>query len=241
VIDRLVEAPEMLGSSRLASVVAVTETLSLRPREVETMRKSGPPKGLISYLVLELLDERPRYGYELLGEITSISGGHWEPSYGSVYPILYKFEEEGVAERVERDDEPDRKYFALTDAGREELAGKRREIGGEAKEFGDVVLGFYHLYAALATDGRFEVDDADADWEYSERYSAWIVEQMIRHHERDFGEFERIDASPEEFYAERGEADAADAASPTEAPPGEAETADDAEESEGASSGAADD
>ena len=34
------------------------------------MRKSGPPKGLISYLVLELLDERPRYGYELLGEIT---------------------------------------------------------------------------------------------------------------------------------------------------------------------------
>ncbi|SDF18254.1 DNA-binding transcriptional regulator, PadR family [Halorubrum xinjiangense] len=201
------------------------------------MRKSGPPKGLISYLVLELLDERPRYGYELLGEITEISGGHWEPSYGSVYPILYKFEEEGVAERVERADEPDRKYFALTDAGREELAEKRRAIGGEAKDFGDVVLGFYHLYAALATDGRFEVDDADADWEYSERYSAWTVEQMIRHHERDFGEFERIDASPEEFYA----------ADETEPDSSEPEVADDAEESEGpsgaegSSSGAADD
>jgi DNA-binding PadR family transcriptional regulator len=233
---------ESPGSSRLASAVTVTETISLRPREVETMRKSGPPKGLISYLVLELLDERPRYGYELLGEITEISGGHWEPSYGSVYPILYKFEEEGVAERVERDDEPDRKYFALTDAGREELAGKRREIGGEAKEFGDVVLGFYHLYAALATDARFEVDDADADWEYSEQYSAWIVEQMIRHHERDFGEFERIDASPEEFYAEtdgtrsgKSEPDGAEPAA------SEAEVADDTEESEGTSSGAADD
>ena len=166
------------------------------------MRKSGPPKGLISYLVLELLDERPRYGYELLGEITAISGGHWEPSYGSVYPILYKFEEEGVAERVEREDEPDRKYFALTDAGREELAEKRREIGTEGKDFGDVVLGFYHLYAALATDDRFDVDDAEGDWKFSERYSAWIVEQTIRHHERDFGEFERIDAPPEEFYAD---------------------------------------
>ncbi|ELZ42246.1 transcriptional regulator, PadR-like family protein [Halorubrum saccharovorum DSM 1137] len=165
------------------------------------MRKSGSPKGLISYLVLELLDERPRYGYELLGEITDISGGHWEPSYGSVYPILHTFEEEGVAERVEREDEPDRKYFALTDAGREELAEKRREIGAEAEDFGDVVLGFYHLYSALATDGRFEVDDDGGDWEYSERYSAWIVEQTIRHHERDFGEFERIDATPEEFYA----------------------------------------
>jgi DNA-binding PadR family transcriptional regulator len=198
------------------------------------MRKSGPPKGLISYLVLELLDERPRYGYELLGEITEISGGHWEPSYGSVYPILYKFEEEGVAERVERADEPDRKYFALTDAGREELAEKRRDIGGEAKDFGDVVLGFYHLYAALATDDRFEVDDADADWEYSERYSAWVVEQMIRHHERDFGEFEQIDASPEEFYA-RANGDEPDGA---EADSADAEIADDAEES---SSGAADD
>ncbi|MYL67307.1 PadR family transcriptional regulator [Halorubrum distributum] len=213
------------------------------------MRKSGPPKGLISYLVLELLDERPRYGYELLGEITEISGGHWEPSYGSVYPILYKFEEEGVAERVERDDEPDRKYFALTDAGREELAEKRREIGGEARDFGDVVLGFYHLYAALATDDRFEVDDGDADWGYSERYSAWIVEQMIRHHERDFGEFERIDASPDEFHAETGAtgADATDSdgagpegTEPDRTEPGSSESvpADDAEES---SSGAADD
>ncbi|EMA67803.1 transcriptional regulator, PadR-like family protein [Halorubrum aidingense JCM 13560] len=169
------------------------------------MRKSGPPKGLISYLVLELLDERPRYGYELLGEITAISGGHWEPSYGSVYPILYKFEEDGVAERVERADEPDRKYFALTEAGREMLVEKRREIGGEAKDFGDVVLGFYHLYAALATDDRFAVDDADGDWKFSERYSAWIVEQTIRHHERDFGEFERIDATPEEFHAGNSE------------------------------------
>ena len=213
------------------------------------MRKSGPPKGLISYLVLELLDERPRYGYELLGEITEISGGHWEPSYGSVYPILYKFEEEGVAERVEREEEPDRKYFALTDAGRAQLAEKREEIGGEARDFGDVVLGFYHLYAALATDDRFEVADADAEWGYSERDSAWIVEQMIRHHERDFGEFERIDASPDEFHAETAatDADATDSdgagpegTEPDRTEPGSSESvpADDAEES---SSGAADD
>ncbi|ACM57768.1 PadR family transcriptional regulator [Halorubrum lacusprofundi] len=210
------------------------------------MRKSGPPKGLISYLVLELLAERPRYGYELLGDITEISGGHWEPSYGSVYPILYKFEEEGVAERVERADEPDRKYFALTDAGREELVEKRREIGAEAKEFGDVVLGFYHLYAALATDDRFEVDDAEGEWAYSERYSAWIVEQIIRHHERDFGAFERIDATPEEFSAaaerdEREEAsDEATEGAEGGAADGEESNTDDSEDPESASSGAVD-
>ena len=168
------------------------------------MRKSGPPKGLIAYLVLELLAERPRYGYEILKEITEISGGHWEPSYGSVYPILYKFEDEGWTERIEREDEPDRKYFELTDAGHEELQARREGDEVEAKEFADIILGFYHVYVAFATDDRFEVESPEDAWQFSETFSAWIVEQIIRHHERDFGEFERIDDAPEEFYDRLG-------------------------------------
>ncbi|GAA0206563.1 PadR family transcriptional regulator [Halobaculum roseum] len=172
------------------------------------MRKSGPPRGLISYIVLELLEEKPRYGYEILKEITDISGGHWEPSYGSVYPILYKFEDEGYAERIEREDEPDRKYFALTDEGRDHLTEKRREVGGKARDFADVILGFYHMYVAFATDERFDVDPSDDDWHFDGEYSGWIAEQVIRHHERDFGEFERIGDTPEEFHARQGDADA---------------------------------
>ncbi|WP_440007857.1 PadR family transcriptional regulator [Halomicrococcus sp. SG-WS-1] len=168
------------------------------------MRKSGPPRGLISYLVLELLDEKPRYGYEILKEIQDISGGHWEPSYGSVYPILYKFEEKGWAERIEREDEPDRKYFELTDEGADELTEKRRESGEKAREFADVILGFYHVYVAFATDERFEVDCPEDEWQFDETFSSWIVEQMIRHHERDFDEFERIPDTPEEFYERMG-------------------------------------
>ncbi|MGA9400613.1 PadR family transcriptional regulator [Haladaptatus sp.] len=168
------------------------------------MRKSGPPKGLISYLVLELLDEKPRYGYEILKEIREISGGHWEPSYGSVYPILYKFEDKGWTERIEREDEPDRKYFKLTDAGREELEEKRVESGTKAHEFADVILGFYHVYVSFATDERFEVESPDGEWRFNETFSAWIVEQIIRHHERDFGDFERIPDTPEEFKERMG-------------------------------------
>lgn len=181
------------------------------------MRKSGPPRGLISYLMLELLEEKPRYGYEILKEIESISGGHWEPSYGSVYPVLHNFEDEGWAERIERDDEPDRKYFRLTDAGRDHLAEKRGDSGGDAREFADVILGFYHVYVAFATDDRFDVDDAAEGWQFDDDHSAWIAEQVIRHHERDFGPFERIDATPEEFHGEEppspeegGDADEAD-------------------------------
>ncbi|ESP87325.1 PadR family transcriptional regulator [Candidatus Halobonum tyrrellensis] len=171
------------------------------------MRKSGPPRGLISYLVLELLEEKPRYGYEILKEITEISGGHWEPSYGSVYPILYKFEDEGWAERIERADEPDRKYFELTEAGHDHLAEKRVDTGGKAREFADVILGFYHVYVAFATDDRFTVDAPADGWRFDADYSAWIAEQMIRHHERDFGTFERIPDTPEEFLARMGHAD----------------------------------
>jgi len=174
------------------------------------MRKSGPPKGLIAYLVLELLDERPRYGYEILKEIREISGGHWEPSYGSVYPILYKFEEKGWAERIEREDEPDRKYFELTDEGRAELRDRREETATKARDFADVILGFYHVYAAFGTDERFEVPEVDGEWRYDETFSGWIVEQVIRHHVKYFQtEFERIDDTPEEFY-ERTDVDAED-------------------------------
>ena len=168
------------------------------------MRKSGPPKGLISYVVLELLAEKPRYGYEILKEIAEISGGHWEPSYGSVYPILYKFEEKGWAERIEREDEPDRKYFELTDAGREELAEKRTESAEKAKEFADVILGFYHVYVGFATDDRFEVPSVENAWQFDGEFSAWIVEQMIRHHEHYFDEFERIGETPAEFNERHG-------------------------------------
>lgn len=164
------------------------------------MRKSGPPKGLIAYLVLELLEEKPRYGYEILKEIREISGGHWEPSYGSVYPILYKFEEKGWAERIEREDEPDRKYFELTDDGVDELE-ERRETGTEkARDFADVILGFFHVYAAFSTDERFEIPDKAGEWRFDEAFSRWIVEQVVRHHEHYFEtDFERIDATPEEF------------------------------------------
>lgn len=168
------------------------------------MGKTGPPKGLIAYLVLELLDERPRYGYEILKEISKLSGGHWEPSYGTVYPILYKFEEKGLTHRVDREDEPDRKYFEITDEGRERLEAKRISGDINAKDFAEVILGYYHVFVALATDDRLKVSVPEGQWCFDERFSTWILEQIIRHHERDFESFERIDDTPEDFFQRTG-------------------------------------
>ena len=168
------------------------------------MRKAGPPKGLLSYLVLELLDEQPRYGYEILKEICTFSGGHWEPSYGTVYPILYKFEEKGWANRIEQAEDSERKYFELTDLGRERLEEKRSSGEIDAKDFADVILGFHHVFVAMGTDDRLDLTIPDGNWRFDAEFSAWIAEQIIRHHERDFGEFERIDDTPDEFYRRMG-------------------------------------
>ncbi len=168
------------------------------------MRKAGPPKGLLAYLVAELLNEKPRYGYEIIKEIEELSGGHWEPSYGTVYPILYKFEEKGLANRLERDDEPDRKYFELTEKGQERLEEKRHSGDIDARDFADVILGYHHVFVALATDDRIGLEVREDSWRFDETFSAWIAEQIIRHHERDFGEFERIDGPPAAFYQHAG-------------------------------------
>ncbi|ELY83159.1 PadR family transcriptional regulator [Natrinema altunense] len=169
------------------------------------MRKSGPPKGLIAYIVLELLEEKPRYGYEILKEIRDLSGGHWEPSYGSVYPILYKFEEKGWAERIERKDEPDRKYFELTDDGIAELEDRRESGPEKARDFADVILGFFHVYAAFSTDDRFDIPEKECEWCFDEEFSRWVVEQVARHYEHYFDtEFERIEETHEEFSDRHG-------------------------------------
>ena len=98
------------------------------------------PKGLISYLVLELLDERPHYDYEILTRRQVLSGGHWEPSYGSVSPALHKFEERGWTGPGRPRELGDRTYFGLTDGGGE-LAHRRSECSTTAGELADVTWG----------------------------------------------------------------------------------------------------
>ncbi|MDF5714739.1 MAG: PadR family transcriptional regulator [Rhizonema sp. NSF051] len=83
------------------------------------------PRGDIKYILLELLAEQPRHGYELIKELESRSGGFWKPSPGSVYPTLQLLEEGGYlsSEQVEG-----KKVYTITDSGRQLLAeiGDRR-------------------------------------------------------------------------------------------------------------------
>jgi DNA-binding PadR family transcriptional regulator len=75
--------------------------------------------GDLQLLILKLLDEKSRYGYEIIKELDERSKGFYVPSPGMVYPALTYLEEIGHA-TVAADGS--RKLYSITDAGKEHLA-----------------------------------------------------------------------------------------------------------------------
>jgi DNA-binding PadR family transcriptional regulator len=73
----------------------------------------------LQLLILKLLDEKSRYGYEIIKELDERSKGFYVPSPGMVYPALTYIEEIGHA-TVAADGS--RKLYSITDAGKEHLA-----------------------------------------------------------------------------------------------------------------------
>ena len=79
-------------------------------------------------ILLGLLEEQPRHGYDLIREIEERTGGAYAPSPGVVYPSLTMLEEMGHIDEVK--DEGARKRFAISEAGRTHLAERREEVDG---------------------------------------------------------------------------------------------------------------
>ena len=77
--------------------------------------------GDLRYVLLRLIAEQPRHGYELIKAIEDAFGGTYSPSPGVVYPTLTLLEELGYVEgQVEA--EGGRKHYAMTQAGAAFLA-----------------------------------------------------------------------------------------------------------------------
>ena len=80
-------------------------------------------------LVLGILAEDESYGYAILKQISSLSGGQLEWTDGLLYPLLHRLERLGHVESVWREatGERRRKYYRITPQGRAELAEQRRQ------------------------------------------------------------------------------------------------------------------
>ncbi|HEY9226571.1 MAG TPA: PadR family transcriptional regulator [Gemmatimonadaceae bacterium] len=76
-------------------------------------------QGDLKYVILRLLEEKPRHGYEIIKELESRFGGSYAPSPGTVYPTLTMLEDLGYARVVP--EEGGKKIFEITDEGRAHL------------------------------------------------------------------------------------------------------------------------
>lgn len=74
---------------------------------------------MLTHLLLALLTERPRHGYELHGEFEGLFGGMWPVNLGQVYATLSRLERKGLVEHevVPQETMPDRKEYSLTERG----------------------------------------------------------------------------------------------------------------------------
>ena len=77
-------------------------------------------QGDLKYVILRLLEEKPRHGYEIIKELESRFGGSYAPSPGTVYPTLTMLEDLGFARVVP--EEGGKKIYEITDEGRKHLA-----------------------------------------------------------------------------------------------------------------------
>jgi len=92
----------------------------------------GPPRGRrrergdVRAAILLLLSEQPRHGYEILTELADRSDGQWQPSPGSVYPVLKRLTRDGL---VLPSHEDGKRVFSLTDEGRAVVEAERESWG----------------------------------------------------------------------------------------------------------------
>jgi DNA-binding PadR family transcriptional regulator len=87
-------------------------------------------KGDLKYVILDLIKQKPSYGYEIIRALEERSHGFYTPSPGVVYPTLQMLEEMGYANTTERDG---KKIYTITEEGSKFLA-ERKEQAEEVRK-----------------------------------------------------------------------------------------------------------
>jgi len=93
-------------------------------------------RGDIKFILLELIKEQPRHGYDLIKAREERYGGFYRPSPGSVYPTLQLLEDEG---HLRSETINGKRTYTITEMGEKLLAEREQEHanhGGDKEHFG---------------------------------------------------------------------------------------------------------
>jgi len=138
-------------------------------------------KGVLQYLILNTLIEKPMHGYEIMRSMSEDFGGFYRPSAGATYPILQNLEDEGYIIGKDEDGkrvysiapkgsqylkENEEKFKAMIDK-RKSFFDERKELNRELRNLGSLVMTNYHdltpekskEIAQIIKDARRKIDD----------------------------------------------------------------------------------
>lgn len=95
-------------------------------------RRFGPPhggrrfgRGDLKYVILDLLKEQPRHGYDVIRALEERFQGFYSPSPGSVYPTLQLLEDRGFVTSTQSEG---KRVYTITDDGRNFLEESASEV-----------------------------------------------------------------------------------------------------------------
>jgi DNA-binding PadR family transcriptional regulator len=71
-------------------------------------------KGDLKYVILDLLKDKPRHGYDIIRELEEISYGFYKPSPGVIYPTLQMLQEMGYVSSIEQEG---KRIYSITEEG----------------------------------------------------------------------------------------------------------------------------
>lgn len=146
----------------------------MQPPEMPPRATRLLSRGDLRLLVLALLAEQPRHGYELIQLVSERFARTYTPSAGTMYPLLSRFEQDGW---IDAEDDGGRRRFHLTAAGRDALHARGDEVRAAEQRA-------YHRAREVAR-AAMPVPMRDAMQQ--------LKHALIRHHGRwQAGEAERV-------------------------------------------------
>jgi DNA-binding PadR family transcriptional regulator len=153
--------------------------------------------GDLQLIILALLSEKPRHGYEIIKQVEEHSSGTYSPSPGMVYPALTYLEEVGYAVS---ESEGSKKLYRITETGTKQLNDNRVNVEAtldQLARFGRRMAEFQKQFA----EENEEHEDAEggdlrggirADWRQAKREFRELRNDLKA------ALYEKLEAAPEE-------------------------------------------
>jgi|SRR5712671_5039613 len=95
---------------------------------MSAMEKLDVPQGTLDLMILTILAREPLHGYGISQKISALSHDHFQVNPGSLFPSLYRLEQDGKLKAEWRSTENNRnaKYYRLTASGKRHLEQSRQ-------------------------------------------------------------------------------------------------------------------